>query len=590
MKRIVLFLLCLTAFIASCSAQIIGWDNFETKETIHINSVKLPKMARKYFDGMVFVKGGEFIRNTPEIANFLPQDSTLCSLTDVCKVKTMDIFVSDHEVTNKEYREFVDWVKFRKAYESLAQIYPKKFLNPDGSINENIAIDWSDPLLLEQMCLPPGMMFFRKHEIDTRKLFYHGIPIYPDTLCWGNSSSMMLEGMTRSYFWHPSYDDCPVVGVTFHQAEAYCKWRSERLNESILIANGMLEKPSYFFDIEKYMEFVDTKEREVLRILLFPDFRLPTVKEWEYAAVSIPENPQDKYLKAEMEINKLEKQRIQKEVSSKGRVSNALNKKVTRLRNEVLEHKKAEYIFMPNFEHFVNTSLSDQYMNNLFINGYNANFGAIVTQSGLTIKSYSDDGALGTMSVRHYLPNANNLYDMAGNVAEWAQDRSVGICLNDYAIFYSMGYGANKFKFADLCAFFDPTYLPKLQPYRDFLVLGGVKYKGNYPATKSDTCFYLRNANAKDNISDSLEMMHHEEKLKELYEQSKKRFEHDIKVHQKMMPARIVKGGSWEDPPIYLNPFAKTIKNQNRSSCRIGFRVFMDGPFPPYNTAFKLRN
>ena len=60
--------------------------------------------------------------------------------------------------------------------------------------------------------------------------------------------------MTRNYFWHPAFDDYPVVGVDWKKANAFCYWRTKLWNS--YQANGVNSE----------------------------DFRLPTEHEWEYAA------------------------------------------------------------------------------------------------------------------------------------------------------------------------------------------------------------------------------------------------------------------------------------------------------------------
>ena len=38
------------------------------------------------------------------------------------------------------------------------------------------------------------------------------------------------EPMTNMYFSSPSYDNYPVVGITWKQANAFCIWRTNYLN------------------------------------------------------------------------------------------------------------------------------------------------------------------------------------------------------------------------------------------------------------------------------------------------------------------------------------------------------------------------
>lgn len=98
-----------------------------------------------------------------------------------------------------------------------------------------------------------------KVEIKDRSSFIMRdvINVYPDTLVWISDFTYSFnEPMTKAYFWHPAYDNYPVVGVTWRQARAFGIWRTILMN-SFLAEDG---QPTV------------------------QDFRLPTESEWEYAA------------------------------------------------------------------------------------------------------------------------------------------------------------------------------------------------------------------------------------------------------------------------------------------------------------------
>ena len=91
---------------------------------------------------------------------------------------------------------------------------------------------------------------FMKHVKKTDSLLLK--QILPDTLCWRVKYAYQ-EPYVDYYLRHPAYSNYPVVGVSFAQAQAYAKWRTEQYNAN--------------------------PEREFEQVV----FRLPTEEEWEWA-------------------------------------------------------------------------------------------------------------------------------------------------------------------------------------------------------------------------------------------------------------------------------------------------------------------
>ncbi len=224
--------------------------------------------------GMVYVPSGTLLVG--------PSDQDVNS-TFVQRPKTVSIqgfYMDETEITNNEYRQFVDWVRDSLAHQILGHVTTDD--NGDEYIDWEMDIDWEDPAL-EELYFQGDNRFAGKAEFDTKKFNYtyywydwqkaahdrgnsprtdfirnKEVNIYPDTLVWVRDFAYSYnEPIARNYFWHPAYDDYPVVGVDWHMANAFSYWRTQLYNTAQAKRKGGINTE---------------------------DFRLPSEHEWEYAA------------------------------------------------------------------------------------------------------------------------------------------------------------------------------------------------------------------------------------------------------------------------------------------------------------------
>lgn len=215
-------------------------------------------------------------------------------------------FMDQTEISNAEYRQFTNWVRDSIAVTMMGM--PQQYtVNPKNGapVGGDKYIDWKkvgrnganlwkkkgnnaqgqqsqlDGMYYSGLDALPG-----KKEFDVRKFEYtyaelnmdkaaaghknpnskrqdyidrFTIPIYPDTMVWKTDFSYSQnDPMVRGYFNHPSYDDYPVVGVSWEQAKAFCHWRT-RLYDGVAASRRMP---------------VGSRS----------DYRLPAETEFEYAA------------------------------------------------------------------------------------------------------------------------------------------------------------------------------------------------------------------------------------------------------------------------------------------------------------------
>ncbi|MBP9103315.1 MAG: SUMF1/EgtB/PvdO family nonheme iron enzyme [Chitinophagaceae bacterium] len=232
--------------------------------------------------GMVYVPQGTFHMGPSD------EDPAYAFSARNRSVSISGFWMDATEITNNEYRQFVQWVRDSVVARKLGYVKAGADGNEYVDWAKMKTMKWNDPKVMEQLAstdiiLPPDDRIFGKKEIDAAKIIYHSeihdlkenakrenagkprskfiikkdVAIYPDTLAWIRDFAYSYnEPMTKRYFSHPAFGNYPVVGVNWKQATAFCEWRTHLLNS-----------------------FLDSKKRTQES-----DFRLPTEAQWEYAA------------------------------------------------------------------------------------------------------------------------------------------------------------------------------------------------------------------------------------------------------------------------------------------------------------------
>lgn len=275
--------------------------------------------------GLVFIEGGKFIMGRTEEDPMLRQNASPRSVT------VASFYMDECEVSNANYREYLFWMQ---------RIF--------GEENKRV--------------------------IEDAK---------PDTLVWRRPLAYN-EPYVESYFRSPAYADYPVVGVSWEQANKFCYWRSNRVNEMLLIEAGRIDNTietqagqenfdtdAFLYGMTSVQDLDPDGENGPISDIILPKYMLPTEAQWEYAAIGLVENTNDELVS---------------------------NRKIYPWNSHIVRNP--------------DDAVRGQMMAN-FVRGNGDYMG--------TAGNLNDHADL-TAPVRSYWPNGYGLYCMAGNVNEWVAD------------------------------------------------------------------------------------------------------------------------------------------------------------------------
>ncbi len=447
-----------------------GWNYNDSR----LGGYEVPSYEGQYVGpGLRFVEGGSFTMGQTD------EDLTYENNNTPKRVTVSSFFMDETEVANVHYREYLYW---------LGRVYSNDY-----------------------------------PEIAARAL--------PDTQVWRNALQYN-EPMVEYYFRMAAYNYYPVVGVSWEQANDYAQWRSDRVNERILIEKGYLKKNPFQvadanFQTESYIagQYEGQAGRKKNDLdptgggsrninyadgILLPDYRLPTEAEWEYAALGlIGQNP---------------------EPDSKRR------------RGEEIVINRQKYPWKGN-----QTTRED--MRNPYQGEFQGNFRRS-NGDMMGVAGGLNDNADIAAPIYSFKPNAFGLYHMAGNVSEWVADvyrPLTQMDANDFNPFRGNVYKTTK-------TLDDYTLEEKDS-------IGGLPKR---LVTQAEIEGKRKNYRSADVIS----FLDGDSTSGVVYDYAKSTLIND--------QAHVYKGASWNDRAYFLSPGTRRYMQAYHSSSTIGFRCCMD--------------
>ncbi len=260
------------------------------------------------------------------------------------------------------------------------------------------------------------------------KVVIETINVYPDENVWAQDlTNASTEMYVENYFKAAAFNDYPVVGVTWPQANAYCYWRGNTATnyynmpeymKSFKATFSLPSEAQWVYAAQGFYELiypedtpaVDTstyQSSDSISTVVYQSDSTQTPHDSTWVALQVQKKIYDDSIKAAIRDQKM----AERQKTSVHKSSKAMNPNLY-----VMDYIKMLYFFNHRYNGAMDTTKAiDSTMIHKDPNGMLMNF---KQQEG----DYWEDGAALTTPVMSFAPNEFGLYNMEGNVAEWTMD------------------------------------------------------------------------------------------------------------------------------------------------------------------------
>ncbi len=493
-KTLITFFLFFVTFLSSvlCSAQ---------GKTKSRNSLAAPRTVIPYNhptlnapQGMVYIRGG---------TTRIKYDQSSTDSNSLRKVSLTSFFIDRTEVTNEQYRQFINWVidsiavvqylkddkyfietknndkvtvkgnnsnsgkseKPKSVSTTNPGVSPIDTANlantgnvsdttainkPENEAITNKRIDWSKvdhkkifnskdeeikskilPMLDENGNIKKEMYnytytYLKPNPNPNKKTKSNQyktatLNIYPNENVWADDlTNSQTEMYVENYFKAPPFNDYPVVGVNWLQANAFCYWRGT-------VSSG-------YFNMPNYMKYYNLK------------YALPSEAQWVYAAQgyydmisAIDSSSMDSvistFVTADTTLTPHDSSFVAQMLQPKTKVAKVIDSSKLAAREERNAQRKAAKrgnMYLADYMKFKFVKYGGKYSNNynpLDLGGPYSDSTPIHKDINGMLENfkqdegdYWEDGSALTTPVLAFAPNEFGLYNMEGNVSEWVMD------------------------------------------------------------------------------------------------------------------------------------------------------------------------